>query len=183
MRRINKWSIDSYVPNSDDKVIFDTSVLIKIFYPLDYNNSSSPYEKLYLKLHKKNSEICVSSIQISEFINRCIRFRFAMYSKGKDLDFKRDYRDTEDYHNHMDGILNIIKTDIIPNFAFIDDGFSTMNYENIFKYGFSYDFNDALIAEIAKQNDAYLITDDKDFINHGKDLKLVTANKGMLKFI
>ena len=79
-------------------------------------------------------------------------------------------------------ILDIINTDIIDNFSFIDDGFSTMNYDNIFKYGFSYDFNDALISEIAKRENAYLITHDSDFLNYGTDLKIITANEGLLKF-
>lgn len=182
MKKRNKWSIDSYVPTESDKVIFDTNVLINIFYPINFSKNTSKYEEFYTKLLDKRVEIYLSSIQVSEFINRCIRFRFSVFSDGKKLDFKRDYRETEDYCSHMEGILDIINSDIIPNFSFIDDGFSDMDYENIFKYGFSYDFNDALISEIAKRKDAYLITHDSDFLNYGSDLKLITANKGLLRF-
>lgn len=182
MKNKNKLLISSYVPVADDKVIFDTNVLINIFYPINFSKKTNQYEKLYVKLLEKSVKIFLSSIQISEFINRCIRFRFATYCDGRNLDFKKQYRNTDDYREHMEGILDIINIDIIDNFSFIDDGFSTMNYDNIFKYGFSYDFNDALISEIAKRENAYLITHDSDFLNYGTDLKIITANEGLLKF-
>ena len=182
MKNKNKLLISSYVPVAEDKVIFDTNVLINIFYPINFSKKTNQYEKLYVKLLEKSVKIFLSSIQISEFINRCIRFRFATYCDGRNLDFKKLYRNTDDYREHMEGILDIINTDIIDNFSFIDDGFSTMNYDNIFKYGFSYDFNDALISEIAKRENAYLITHDSDFLNYGTDLKIITANEGLLKF-
>lgn len=182
MQKRNKCLIDDYVPADGDKLIFDTNILINIFYPINFNKKSDQYEKLYAKLLEKNVAIYLSSIQISEFINRCIRFKFIMYKKNENIDFKRDYRSTEDYRKNMEGILDIINSDIIPNFSFIDDGFSSMNYDNIFKYGFSYDFNDALISEIAKRENAFLITDDIDFANYGTDLKVITANRGYIKF-
>lgn len=82
----------------------------------------------------------------------------------------------------MQAILEIIKTDILSVSSCIDDGFSEMNSETIYQFGFSYDFNDSLIAEIARLNDAILVTDDKDFANYSKDIKIVTANKGLLMF-
>lgn len=57
-----------------------------------------------------------------------------------------------------------------------------MQYESIFRYGFSYDFNDALLVEIAKKNKAIIVTDEVDFANYGTDVKIVTANKKLLMF-
>lgn len=145
----------------------------------------APYENLYAKLLSTKSKLLISSVQISEFINRCIRFQFALYTDSDDdnkLDFKKDYRNTDDYKNSMTAILDIINSDIIPNYIFIDDGFSKMQNDKIFRYGFSYDFNDSLLLEIASQNHAMLITDDRDFANYISDVKIVTNNKTLLMF-
>ena len=81
MKNKNKLLISSYVPVAEDKVIFDTNVLINIFYPINFSKKTNQYEKLYVKLLEKSVKIFLSSIQISEFINRCIRFRFATFQK------------------------------------------------------------------------------------------------------
>ena len=56
-----------------------------------------------------------------------------------------------------------------------------MNKDNIFKYGFSYDFNDSLLVEIVKKNNAILITDDADFGNYQMNFTLVTSNNFLLR--
>ena len=83
----------------------------------------------------------------------------------------------------MNGILDIVKADIVTNFSFIDDGFSKMDTKNIFRYGFSYDFNDALIAEITRNQNAYLVTNDIDYANYSSEIKLITNNKQLLKIL
>lgn len=77
----------------------------------------------------------------------------------------------------MNAILSIVRSDIVKNFQFVDDGFSRMQPDEIFIYGFSYDFNDALLAAFVKEQDAILVTNDYDFINYGSELRIVTNNK------
>lgn len=184
MSKNKKTSISSISPKQEDIFILDTNILIKILYPAMNDTKIVPYENLYAKLLSVKSKLLISSVQISEFINRCIRFQFALYtdSNNENLDFKKDYRSTDDYKNSMTAILDIINSDIIPNYIFIDDGFSKMQNDKIFRYGFSYDFNDSLLLEIASQNHAMLITDDRDFANYVSDVKIVTNNKALLMF-
>lgn len=185
MSKNKKLSLSSIVPQKDDIFMLDTNILIKILYPAMNDKKITPYENLYAKLLSAKSRLLISSIQISEFVNRCIRFQFALYMDSvgnKNLNFKKDYRNTADYKNYMTAILDIINSDIIPNYIFIDDGFSRMQNEKIFRYGFSYDFNDSLLLEIASQNHAMLITDDKDFANYTSDVKIITNNKTLLMF-
>ena len=157
--------IQTFKPTNQQKFIIDTNVLIKLLYPTMSGKNTIPYEKLYQSIVKSNAEIIISSIQISEFVNRCIRFQFSLWVEdgNPDSDFKSDYRETDDYKNSMQAILEIIKSDILPISTCIDDGFSRMNADALYQYGFSYDFNDSLVAEIARLNDAILITDDRDF--------------------
>lgn len=179
----NRVPINLYKPQQTDKVLIDTNVLLKLFYPLSFDTKSDEYETLFASLIKAKTHLIISSIQISEFINRCIRIQFNLYKDSlhnNNLEFKKDYRSTRDYKEKMNAILDIVKTDILKNFIFIDDGFSNMKIEKIFLYGFSYDFNDSLIVEIVRQNKAILITDDADFANYGADFLIVTSNKFLL---
>ena len=185
MQKNVKIPITSLIPQKEDIFILDTNILIKILYPAMNDIKIAPYENLYAKLLTAKSKLIISSVQISEFINRCIRFQFELYKDSKRINafsFKKDYRNTEDYKNSMTAILDIINSDIIPNYTFIDDGFSKMQSDKIFRYGFSYDFNDSLLLEIASLNHATLITDDRDFANYTSDVKIVTNNKILLMF-
>lgn len=169
--------------------MLDTNVLIKLFYPMlkSAPETSKPYEELYGKILSANSTLLIGSIQISEFINRCIRFQFGLWkeiqdSQDNNVDFKKDYRETKDYRDSMNAILDIVRLDIGAHSTYINDGFNHMDYEKLYQYGFSYDFNDSLIAEVARLNDAILITDDRDFANYSSRISIVTGNKALLMF-
>lgn len=179
----SRISLSTFVPKSTDVVILDTNILINLFYSLDFETMNNKYEVLFQNLISQKSQLLISSVQISEFINKCIRIQYKLYQSSTNtntLEFKKDYRNTDDYREKMKAILDIIKSDIIPNFTFIDDGFSDMSTENIFLYGFSYDFNDALLVEIVRANHAILVTNDSDFANYNLDFDIVTSNRFLL---
>lgn len=176
--------LSEYLPK-DENVIIDTNILIRIFTPYNvgYLSTEKIYDTIWSKLKKSECRMIISAIQISEFINRCIRIEFSLYQKSINdfsVDYKKDYRSTEDYKEKMDDILSIVKDDIIPNFTFVDDGFSGMKNSDIFGLGFSYDFNDALLVEIARKYDATMVTDDSDYGNYKLDFPIVTSNNFLL---
>lgn len=94
----------------------------------------------------------------------------------------KGFWDFAHYSNSMKAILDIIQTDIIPNYTFVDDKFSNMQNDKIFRYGFSYDFNDSVLLEIAKQYKSILVTDDADFGNYDSNITIVTNNRKLLMF-
>ncbi len=174
--------IKSITPSKQDVYLLDTNILIKILYPVGFGGNIQNYEKFYLDMREQNAKMIVTSVQLSEFINRCIRFQFQLY-KEEHLnvkDFKKDYRITDSYRNSMQSILEIVENDIVPYFQFVSDKFETINKSSIFRYGFSYDFNDALLVEIAKKYEAIIVTDDGDFSNYVKDISIVTGNAKLL---
>lgn len=175
-----------FTPQKDHIFILDTNVLIKLFYPMlkSKPEAAKPYEELYRKILASDSTLLISCIQISEFINRCIRFQYGLWkeSRNENVDFKKDYRETTDYRNSMNAILDIVKLDITSNFTYVSDNFDRMNLDNLYQYGFSYDFNDSLIAEIARLNKAILVTDDRDYANYSSCISIVTGNKALLMF-
>lgn len=180
----NILNINAVQPKSDERYLFDTNVLIKVFYPTIGSNNSTPYIKMFERLIAGKSNLFISSINISEFINRCIRFQFDLYrTSHPDIkDFKHDYRDTDDCKNCTEAILEIVNNDILPVFHKINDNFQNMNNEQLFRYGFSYDFNDALISEMSRKENCILITDDADYISFADNLTVVTNNRSLLMF-
>lgn len=176
--------IVSFKPNKQQIFLMDTNILIKLLYPSMSGKNTEAYEKLYQSIISTGAKFIISSIQISEFVNRCIRFQFNLWKEDqmKNVDFKNDYRESDDYRESMQAILEIIKTDILSNSICISDRFHEMKEENLYRYGFSYDFNDSLVAEIARLNNAILITDDKDFGNYASDIEIITGNKSLLMF-
>lgn len=177
-------NIDDFTPQQDQVFIMDTNILIKLMYPIITNNNTASYETLYNKILSVGAKIIVSSIQISEFTNRCIRFQYDLWKKDhhENNDFKSDYRSTDDYRESMNAILEIIKGDILSTSECIDDHFSEMNQDILFQYGFSYDFNDAILAEIARIHKAILITNDRDFASYCSSINIVTGNSRLLMF-
>ncbi|SHM95301.1 Predicted nucleic acid-binding protein, contains PIN domain [Anaerosporobacter mobilis DSM 15930] len=182
----NKIDIKKFSPTKNDKFIFDTNVLINLFYPLDFKNhtNTESYAKLWEEINARNLKVLITSIQLSEFINRCIRFQYNLYQEdiNRQIEYKREYRETENYRECMTDILQVVEDQICKRFDFIDDGFSKMDKKKIFVYGFSYDFNDALLVQVAKQNEAILVTDDADYANYSEPVKIVTTNRKLLMF-
>lgn len=180
-----KISARTFSPKKEDIIIFDTNVIIYLFHPIDYNNTHQEYNDLYEKILQSKARLIISSIQVSEFINKCIRLQFDLYKKDQEntkMEFKKDYRSTEDYKNSMDAILGIMEQDIMKHFQFADDNFSAMQKEKLFLYACSYDFNDAFLVEFAKIHNAILVTNDIDFVNYKSNITIVTANQLLLKF-
>lgn len=178
-------SASSYTPKASDIFLFDTNILIYLFYPVMNPAPTETYWTLYKKALKSKSTLVLPAIQLSEFVNRCIRFQFSLYKNeqdNSDFDFKKDYRGTEDYRDSMNSILDIIKNDILPNFTPIDDNFHSMEFDKILKYGFSYDFNDALLVQIANHNHAFIVTHDYDFGNYKTVQPLITDHRLLQTF-
>lgn len=174
--------LGNYSPDCDAVILLDTNILINIFMPYKPEQQKE-CANLWAKLKKKQPKLIISAIQISEFINRCIRIEYDLYKQvnpQREINFKKDYRSTKDYTEKMDEILSVVTSDIVPNFEFVDDGFSEIQNENIFIRGVSYDFNDALLVEIAKKYKATLVTNDVDFCNYKMDLPIVTSNNLLL---
>ena len=180
-KRIPLWK---FTPSKNDRILMDTNILIKLFHPINYTDTKEEYGVFYSSLRSVKSTLLISSVQMSEYINRCIRLQFELFKNENEhaqyYKFKEDYRQTKDYVDSMNAILDTVKADIIPYFTPISDGFDNIDPEHIYLNKISYDFNDALLAEIAKEQKAILVTDDADFIYHMDDIDIVTSNKFLL---
>lgn len=185
---MSKVALSKYVPTSQDILLFDTNILIHLFYPVMSSHSDmGDYVRFFQKALNAKSSLILTAIQLSEFINRCIRFQFDIYRSGlgdnqNSFNFKQDYRGTEDYCECMNAILDIVRNDILSSFALVNDRFESINPESLLLYGFSYDFNDALLVQIAEQHNASIVTHDRDFANYNTKQKIISNNPTLLMF-
>lgn len=177
-----KIRMKEFNPQKEDVILFDTNILIDLFYPMDVGKDVSEVANLYKKIKKSEARVIISAIQISEFVNRCIRFQFELYKQEHPecTNFKKHYRVTEDYSNCMKVIIDIIKNEWQGKFEYVDDKFNEMPFDKILEYKFSYDFNDAIIVEIANKYNAIIVSNDNDIINYDTKNTIVSSNSFLL---
>lgn len=152
--------------NDGDNVFIDTNVLIFYLYPINPKKYSYYANAIYM-LQKKKCQMFINSLVVSEFINRLLRLDFAQIKDENIKDFKRDYRQTQNYINTLKfAITELNKFCETFNVRHIRDDFDKMNIMELYaKYEYSFDFNDLIIAENVRSNKLKLLTDDKDFQN------------------
>ena len=177
MTNKNFFTFNEYQPSKDDVILLDTNIMIDLFFPV-YGNQKNNVSSLYSKIVASKAKLLITSVQISELINRYIRIQFGLYvnEHPECIDFKKQYRSTSDFQENMNIALDVIKNEIMPIFSPIDDGFSQIESSKIYLYNFGYDFNDALILQIAEKNSAIFITNDGDFLGYDIKCKLVSDN-------
>lgn len=163
-----------YKISDNEKVFVDTNILIYLFSP-DFVSSNekdiAQYSKILEILLQKNAQIFISSVVVSEFINRILRID---YEKNKDVypDFKRDYRKSQKYKETLNLILKELRK-ILRLSHKINDSFSTFDLLSWYQRdnNQNLDFNDLQIAFIIEQNNLKLLSNDSDFENFGINTK------------
>jgi predicted nucleic acid-binding protein len=163
-----------YKISKQEKVFIDTNILIYLFSP-DFVSSNEKYIEQYSKilemLLENKAQIYISSIVVSEFINRILRID---YEKNKEIypDFKKDYRKSEEYKNTLKLVLKQLRK-IFKISHKIEDNFIEFDVLDWYKKDSNQDldFNDLHIAFIVEKNGLKLLSNDSDFENFGINLK------------
>lgn len=154
--------------NDGDNVFIDTNVLILYLHPSHINRKKrSYYANAIDMLQNKKCQMFINSLVVSEFINRFLRFDFAQIKDENIKEFKRHYRQTQNYINTLQfAITELSKFCKTFNVRYIRDNFDKMDIMALYaKYGYSFDFNDLIIAENVRSKNLKLLTDDRDFQN------------------
>jgi len=159
-----------YNISSNDKILIDTNILIYIFCPLysqKFESKIDTYSTILQEIQKQNSKILLSSIVVSEFINRWLRLDFDKNIQDKEhsKNFKKDYRGTDRYNRVLKQILKQIeKLYVNYNIENINDSFDKFDIISSYEDK-NNDFNDLLLAYISSSNNLKILTDDNDFDN------------------
>lgn len=159
-----------YKISQNEKVFIDTNILIYLFSP-DFVSSNyddkERYSKILDLLLEKKAQLYISSVVVSEFINRILRIDYRKH-EGEYPDFKKDYRPSEQCKNTLRLILNQLKKILKISHKINDDfnGFDVLDWYAKDSNN-DLDFNDLHIAYIIDKNNLKLLTNDSDFGNFG----------------
>jgi len=163
-----------YKISENEKVFIDTNILIYLFSPnfvSSNENDIEKYSKILDILLQSNAQLYISSVVVSEFINRVLRID---YEKNKETypDFKRDYRSSDAYKETLKLILKELKK-ILQISSKINDDFNEFDVLSWYAKDTNQnlDFNDLHIAFVVEKNNLKLLSNDSDFENFGIDTR------------
>jgi predicted nucleic acid-binding protein len=168
--------------------ILDSNVWLPIL-GLDDEPTSSHYQIFFDKLIKKEDpQILLCPLQISEIVNRLLRFNarkiYDKKYKGKAgnvpyfaLFYKDEYRCSEDFSLKYESIIDDI-LGYSSSFKMLEP--SQIDFEIITNFDArKMDFNDHYLYLLAKQHSATMVTHDADFF--GLDIDVATFNLKLYK--
>ena len=163
-----------YNISKNERVFIDTNILIYLFSP-DFVSSNERYIEKYSKileiLLQNDAKLYISSVVVSEFINRVLQTN---YKKNQELypSFKKDYRKSEKYKETLKLILKELKK-ILKISNKINDTFDEFDLLSWYQKDANQnlDFNDLQIAFIVEKNNLKLLSNDSDFENFGINTK------------
>lgn len=180
--------ISTFTPNDDDKFLLDCNVLMYVFYTFGgYNNHvMTSYKNLFNKLATKKNCIYFPAILISEFCNTFIRNEYRRYLRENNLDeatfkFKQSYRPTTEYKDTVSELSDIVNNQLLslPSAIVCTDQFDSLNTCTLFSVENEFDFNDRYYGELARLNNYYIVTNDKDF-KFIDGVSIITSCKSLL---
>lgn len=169
---------NDYQFKANKTYFFDNNIWISLFAPLINTNSiQQKKSSSFLKeLYSCNSQIVISSLIISEFSNRYLRFDFEQWKKSSgnfSANYKNDYKKTDEYKSALDDVKFLVRKitslDIVERYP---DSFNSINIEQILN-NFEIDFNDAYYLEQCSQNNWILVTSDNDFDSLNSNITIV----------
>lgn len=177
----NVYDVKEPCTFSNKPVFFDTNVWININ-GFDPRPEYRVYSDFYSSLLKKNNEVVVTDLVLSEFFNRCCKLQHNVCLETKvtnERQFKK-FRLSKDFQPYSESVrdtcLNIVDDCNFDQFQLSKESVSNVIEESAKG---RLDYNDIVIRELCKERGYILVTHDYDFANCGFDI--ATANRRILK--
>ncbi len=164
--------------SSADHLFLDTNVWLSVYGALSHaRNRSAVYSARLRDMRSAGCSIFIDVLVVSEFVNTYARWEYNQ-SDPKPAKFK-DFRASAAFRPVAQDIAHNVRR-IIRQCNCCNSGFSDVDLEALLAhYGKGQsDFNDQMIAEICKDKNLALVTDDADFQATG--LTILTANRRLL---
>lgn len=162
----------------NENIFLDTNIWIFLFCPVSKTREFifQKYSKAFKGLIKSNNRLFTDFTILSEFINRYTKLSFQTYLTNNkiegDFQFKRDYKETEDFQSTTKTIISTLKNKILRQSTL-----AHLNYDNDLIVDLldtleqkKIDFNDLHIEKLCRENQFTLLTDDRDYISSPIDI-------------
>lgn len=181
-------NLNSNTEPKDSLYILDSNVWLPIL-GIDDEPTSSHYQIFFSKIMKQGkTNILLCPLQISEILNRLLRFHARKLYKRKYKEnsgnvplfsefYKNEYRSSSDFKIKYDSIVDDLSA--YSSSTLIRD-VSALNFNRLtnFKAG-KLDFNDHYLYLLAKEYNSIIVTHDADFL--GLDIEIATYNMRLYK--
>ena len=143
------------------------------------NMQQRAYGNLLRSIQSAKAAIFINSLVVSEYINRSLKLNYSLWrdrefkSGNRFVDYKRNYRSTEDFDNAQKEAYDEM-SDILSIAHRKPDDFNALKLDEVMNAK-GMDFNDAYYANFCKLNRLILVTDDRDLQNSPLDITILTA--------
>lgn len=175
----------TFEPKKGALYFFDANIWIGVFMPIaNYSKDEyAAYSNLLQELISNKSQIFISSLVLSEVLNRFLKIEFNLLRNREPStyrNYKKDFRGTGIYKSTVKHIVEIIKNDILDISTRVSDDFSTIDINTLFDNLEESDFNDNYIAKLTCDNGCFLVTHDFDFQSNSDSFTIITSNQDLL---
>ena len=156
--RHNIHDIESYLPESSDKYLFDANVLLYQYYNFySHRNYTRKYSKFFKEIIEKRAKLFLSSLILCEFVNAYLRNEAKVAGFVGDQ-YKKEFRVSQAYKNLIDELEPIVKKSILGLFNRINDDFESINIDDLFLNLKESDFNDEYSIHLCRKHNLKLVT-------------------------
>jgi predicted nucleic acid-binding protein len=160
-----------YQFSATDRVVFDANVLVSLFSGLEPPGSTPvrKYSRVLKEIRQAGAQMLLDVLVMSEFINVCVRkHRDLAIAQGAVWTSLKDFRKSPQFSPIANDIARTARQ-IVALCTRIDHPFSQWAIKDLlsdYAAGQS-DFNDQLVVELCRKENALLLTNDTDFTQGG----------------
>lgn len=172
---------------SNKNILLDTNIWIYLFCPLSHPKEFivKKYSLAFKRLIQSNNKLYIDVMILSEFINRYLRLAYHVYKENNNLDsdfeFKKAYKQTDDFKETIQLIVSTIKNKILPKVSVANFNYENNNIEELIDNlkDKMTDFNDLHFEKLCKTKGFILLTDDSDYSESSLDI--ISGNPKILE--
>ena len=172
--------INKHTVSPMNSYLFDTNVWLYIYGPMA--GSEKRKQKLYAKLLRdivdKKACLYITSMVLSEYINRVLRIEFDQWKENTgnhNADYKKDFRSTSEYTDSLASVKAQVK-EILSFSQKRPDDFNSVNIESIIdSMSNSADYNDIYLVRCCEVGKMCFVSDDNDIMSINSTIKVVKA--------
>lgn len=171
--------VNQHNPNQSFGYLFDTNVWLYIYGPVAGSNAKKQriYSNLLNSILERKAVIFITSLVLSEYINRVLRIGFQQWKDNGNYsaDYKRDYRGTDDYKDNLaDAIAQV--EDILKITQRRPDDFNAMDINAILAaMSQSSAYNDSYLVKCCENANIKFVSDDRDIISINSPITVIQA--------
>jgi len=161
--------------------LFDTNVWLFIFGPVAGAelNKQRAYSNLLRDITDRGAGLFITSLVLSEYINRVLRINFNQWKRANQLhnaDYKRDYRHTAHFSQGLEDAKSQAIDILNHCTAKYPDNFNNIDIEAIVNsMSPSFDYNDLYLVRCCERSNLILVSDDSDIPFIPSSIKLITT--------